>query len=56
MEEMHWASRMNLRKLKFENLTYVGIRDIDDFEGETIRDKKIRVLDVPNVIDYIKKL
>ena len=56
MEEMHWASRMNLRKLKFENLTYVGIRDIDDFEGETIRDKKIRVLDVPNVIDYIKTL
>ena len=56
MEEMHWASRMNLRNLRFENLTYVGIRDIDDFEGQTIKDKNIRVLDVPNVIDYIKTL
>ena len=56
MEEQHWASRLNLRKLKFENLTYVGIRDIDKFEGETIADKNIRVLDVPSVIDYIKQL
>ena len=55
-EEQHWASRMNLRKLKFENLTYVGIRDIDAFEGQTIAEKNIRVLDVPNVIDYIKQL
>ena len=54
MEEMHWASRMNLRNLKFENLTYVGIRDIDDFEGQTIKDKNIRVLNVHSVIDYIK--
>ena len=56
MEEQHWASRMNLRNLKFENLTYVGIRDIDEFEGKTIREKNIRVLDVPSVIDYIKTL
>lgn len=47
---------MNLRKLKFENLTYVGIRDIDTFEGDTIAEKNIRVLDVPNVIDFIKEL
>ena len=56
MEEQHWASRMNLRKLKFENLTYVGIRDIDTFEGNTIAEKNIRVLDVPNVIDFIRGL
>ena len=56
MEKQHWASRMNLRKLAFNKLTYVGIRDIDDFEGEIIEKENIRVLDTPNVIDYIKKL
>ena len=56
MEQEHWASRMNLRKLNFKNLTYVGIRDIDEFEGETIKKEKIRVLDTTNVIEYIKKL
>ena len=56
MEEQHWASRMNLRKLSFDRLTYVGIRDIDEFEGQTIRENNIRCLDVPNVIDYIKKV
>ena len=44
LEKMHWVSRMNLRLLPFKNLTYVGIRDIDDFEGETIAKEKIRVL------------
>ena len=47
---------MNLRKLSFDRLTYVGIRDIDEFEGQTIRENNIRTLDVPNVIDYIKKV
>ena len=56
MEQQHWASRMNLRKLSFNKLTYVGIRDIDTFEGETIKANNIRVLDVPSVIDYIKSL
>jgi arginase len=56
MEQQHWASRMNLRKLRFDKLTYCGIRDIDPFEAETIAANNIRVLDVPNLIDYIKKL
>ena len=56
MEQQHWASRMNLRKLSFQQLTYVGIRDIDDFERQTINENNIRVLDVPNVIDYIRSL
>lgn len=56
MEEQHWASRMNLRSLQFDKLTYVGIRDIDEFEGETIRKNNIRVLDTTSVIDFIKKL
>ena len=47
---------MNLRKLSFQRLTYVGIRDIDDFEEQTINENNIRVLDVPNVIDYIRDL
>ena len=33
LEKMHWVSRMSLKNLPVENLTYVGIRDIDDFEG-----------------------
>lgn len=56
MEQQHWASRMNLRKLHFNKLTYVGIRDIDEFEGETIRANNIRVLNTAGVIDYINKL
>ena len=56
MEQEHWASRMNLRKLSFDRITYCGIRDIDEFEGETIRKENIRVLDVANTIDFIKKL
>ena len=47
---------MTLRPLPFENLTFVGIRDIDDFEGKVIEDKKIRVLDVPGTVEFIKKL
>ena len=54
MEQQHWASRMNLRKLSFQKLTYCGIRDIDPIEAETINENNIRVLDVPNLIDYIK--
>ena len=56
LEQKHWASRMDLRQLEFEKLTYVGIRDIDDFEGKIIKEKNIRVLDVPGTIDYIKTL
>ncbi len=56
MEQEHWASRMNLRKLDFSRLTYVGIRDIDEFEGATIKKENIRVLDTQDCIEYIKKL
>lgn len=56
LEQKHWASRMDLRQLDFDKLTYVGIRDIDDFEGQIIKEKNIRVLDVPKTIDYIKTL
>jgi len=37
-------------------LTYVGIRDIDPFEGQTINENNIRVLDPISCIDYIKNL
>ena len=47
---------MNLPKLDFGKLTYVGIRDIDKFEGEIIKEKKIRVLDVEGTVEYIKNL
>ena len=56
MEEQHWASRLNLRNLSFQKLTYCGIRDIDEFEGQTINENNIRVLNVTDTIDYIKRL
>ena len=37
---------MSLPKLEFDKLTYVGIRDIDEWEGKVIEKEKIRVLDV----------
>ena len=47
---------MNLDKLKFNKLTYCGIRDIDTFEQMIIEENHIRVLDVPGVIKYIQSL
>ena len=47
---------MNLDKLRFDKLTYCGIRDIDSFEQQMIEKNNIRVLDVPNLIKYIKSL
>ena len=46
---------MSLPRLKFENLTYTGIRDIDDFEANIIKEENIRVLDVAGTIEYIRK-
>jgi arginase len=54
LETEHWGSRMNLPLLKFDQLTYCGIRDIDDFEAATIKENNIRHLSVPDVIEYIK--
>ena len=54
LEKMHWTSRMTLRNLPFANLTYVGIRDIDDFEAKTIAEKKIRHLTPTQAVAFIK--
>ena len=56
LEKMHWCSRMSLKKLPFENLTYVGIRDIDDFEAAVIKERNIRHLGVGECVDFIRKL
>ena len=37
-------------------MTYCGIRDIDNWEGQVIAEKKIRVLDVQETVDFIKNL
>ena len=47
---------MSLRQLPFHNLTYVGIRDIDDWEGKVIQENNIRHLTVGQTIDFIRKL
>ena len=46
---------MSRSLLKFDNLTYIGIRDIDDFEAKIIKEENIRVLDVAGTIEYIRK-
>lgn len=56
LENMHWTSRMTLKLLPFENLTYVGIRDIDDYEAQVIAEKKIRHLTPTQCVDFIKNL
>lgn len=56
LEKMHWTSRMTLKLLPFENLTYVGIRDIDDWEGQIIKEKNIRHLTPTQCVDFIKNL
>ena len=45
---------MSLPRLRFPNLTYCGIRDIDDFEAQIIKEKKIRVLNVADTVEYIR--
>ena len=47
---------MSLPKLKFERLTYCGVRDIDKWEGNIIEQKQIRVLEVHDTVEFIKKL
>lgn len=56
LENMHFSSRMNLKTLPFKNLTYVGIRDIDDYEAEVIEAEKIRHLDVEATLRFIRAL
>ena len=56
LEEEHWGSRMSLPTLKFSQITYCGIRDIDDFEASIIKDNNIRHLSVTDTIDYIKRV
>ena len=42
LEKTHWASRLSLRQLGCDRRIYVGIRDIDDFEGKIIRRHNIK--------------
>jgi len=42
LEKTHWASRLSLKQLGWDRLIYVGIRDIDDFEGKIIRRHNIK--------------
>ena len=42
--EKSWFWTQKLKKLEFKNLFYFGIRDIDEFEEEVIKQEKIRVL------------
>ena len=54
IEKTHWASRLSLKKLEFPNLIYVGIRDIDDFERETIDKNNIKHWDVQTTVDWLR--
>jgi len=56
MEKMHWASRMSLKTLPFEDLTYVGIRDIDEWEESVIAKNDIRHLSVEDTLRYVHTL
>ena len=55
LEKTHWASRMTLKLLGFDRLIYVGIRDIDDFERDTIKKFGIKHFSHQQAIDFINK-
>lgn len=46
---------MTLKLLGFDRLIYVGIRDIDDFEGATIKKFGIKHFSHQQAIDFINK-
>lgn len=54
LEKTHWASRLSLQKLSFDNLIYVGIRDIDDFEAHIIEKYGIKHYTVAQAVDWMK--
>ena len=45
-----------MKTLPFDRLTYTGIRDIDDFEAETIAEKGIRSLSVEDTLRHIHEI
>ena len=51
--EKSWNWVTNLHKLSFDNLYYFGIRDIDNFEKQTIITNKIKILKDINEIKSI---
>lgn len=53
--DKYWWNEKRKLKLPFENLIYVGIRDLDDFEKEIIKKYNIKVLCPQKVIELIKK-
>jgi len=44
-----------LKQLSFDKLIYVGIRDIDDFEAETIKKYNIRHYTPQQAIDFMRE-
>ncbi len=55
LEKTHWASRISLKQLSFDRLIYVGIRDIDDFEAETIKKYNIRHYTPQQAIEFMRE-
>lgn len=51
--EKSWKWTKNLNKLKFENIFYFGLRDIDDYELNIIKSNQIKIL---HNIDQIKNI
>jgi arginase len=52
----NWTTMRKLKTLPFHKLTYIGIRDIDTFEGEVIKEKKIRTLSVDAILNQMRNL
>jgi arginase len=52
LEKIWWNNLLNY-KLDFNNLIYVGIRDLDEFEKNVIKDNNIKVFTPEETINYI---
>ncbi len=54
LEECWWNNQNNY-KLDFNNLIYVGIRDLDEFEKDIIKNNNISVFTPEQAVNFIKK-
>ena len=54
--KQNWTKDMRLIKLPYNKLTYVGLRDVDEFEKKIIKENNIRQLAVEDILKSMKSM
>ncbi len=52
--DKYWWRTQDKYRLHFDNLIYVGIRDLDDFEKKVIKDHDVKVYSPQKAVNFIK--